>query len=185
MTDIGLSRESGSDLIVFDTAPTGHTLRLLALPESMGVWVRALAERRRAANRERDIAGGSPAAADPVLEALERRAARVEAMRNELVSAATSVVLVVVPERLPIEETARSLALLAEARIRVSAIIVNRVLPAGLPGEFFGSRKRQERQYLDEIDARFAAVPRLAVRQLPSDVHGLPDLEQVAKELAT
>lgn len=189
MTEIMLSHEEGCDLIVFDTAPTGHTLRLLNLPESMGVWVRALAERRRAANRAHEVAAGSQPGSgqpvDPVLDALDRRAARLEAVRSELVNPRASVVLVLVPERLPIEETARSLAMLAEARIRVSAVVINRVLPDGLTGEFYGSRKQQERQYLDEIDRRFAPFPRLVVRQLASDVRGLADLERVAQELGT
>src|SRR5688572_18089540 len=36
------------DLIVFDTAPTGHTLRLIRMPELMEAWIRALSRSRRA-----------------------------------------------------------------------------------------------------------------------------------------
>src|SRR5687768_4070292 len=35
------------DLIVFDTAPTGHTLRLIRMPELMEAWIRALARLAR------------------------------------------------------------------------------------------------------------------------------------------
>ena len=36
------------DLIVFDTAPTGHTLRLIRMPELMEAWIKALSRSRRA-----------------------------------------------------------------------------------------------------------------------------------------
>jgi arsenite-transporting ATPase len=187
MTEILLSKRQDYDLVVFDSAPTGHALRLLNLPESMGVWVRALAERRRAAREAGEIAAataGLPAPPpDPVLDALDGRAERLERVRGELAGPHASVVLVLVPERLPIEETARSLAALAESGIRVGAIVVNRVLPEGLAEPFSRARKEQERAYLDEIDRRFAQVPRIRVTQLETDVRGLNDLERVAEQL--
>jgi hypothetical protein len=42
---------------------------------------------------------------------------------------------------------------------------------------------RQQRVYLDEIDVRFAAYPRIALAQLESDVHGLPALERIRASL--
>ena len=77
------------------------------------------------------------------------------------------------PERLVIEETARAAELLAETGIDVGGLIVNRVLPDDLEGEFYQSRKAQERTYLDEIERRFKRLPRVIVRQLPRDVYGL------------
>lgn len=35
------------DKLVFDTAPTGHTVRLLSLPELMGIWIEGLLKRRK------------------------------------------------------------------------------------------------------------------------------------------
>ena len=187
MTEILLTRQDDIDLVVFDTAPTGHTLRLLNLPESMGVWVTALADRRRAARDVRDAAGldgGGPAAPpDPVLDALDRRAARLQRVRARLVAGDASVVLVLVPERLPIEETARAIGILGAAGIRVGAIVINRVLPGDLAGEFYRSRKAQERAYLDEIERRFAAQALLRVPQFETDVRGLADLARVADAL--
>ena len=39
------------DKIIFDTAPTGHTIRLLSLPELMGVWMDGMLERRKKTNK--------------------------------------------------------------------------------------------------------------------------------------
>ncbi|MBE3099012.1 MAG: ArsA family ATPase [Planctomycetes bacterium] len=187
MAEILLSRDRGADLVVFDTAPTGHTLRLLAMPESMAVWVRALAERRRAATRAGETAAtagaGQASAPDLVLAALERRAARLEAVLGRLTSDETAVVLVLVPERLPIEETARAVRMLAGSRIRVGGLIVNRILPDCVEGEYSRARKSQERLYLDEIAVRFPGVPRTDVPQLALDVRGPADLDEIALRL--
>ena len=48
MIDLIVEREARYDLIVFDTAPTGHTVQLLRMPEVMDTWIRALVKHRRA-----------------------------------------------------------------------------------------------------------------------------------------
>src|SRR5690606_21759777 len=45
-----LEERQNFDKLVFDTAPTGHTIRLLTLPELMGVWIEGLLEKRRKTN---------------------------------------------------------------------------------------------------------------------------------------
>ncbi len=185
--DIVLEDSDRFDLVVFDTAPTGHTLRLLQMPELMESWMRALAERRRSGVEAGAAASGrNPAddvAADPVLASLDRRARRLTALRDRLRSPATGFVLVVVPERLPIEETARAAHGLEDSGLTIIAVVVNRVLPEGLAGAFYEARREQERRYLGEIDRRFAAWPRTAVPQLERDVYGLAQLERVAASL--
>ena len=59
MSDLIVSRAGTYDLVVFDTAPTGHALRLLRLPELMSSWVEALARRRREAVEAQAQRGGS------------------------------------------------------------------------------------------------------------------------------
>jgi arsenite-transporting ATPase len=98
--------------------------------------------------------------------------------------ARTVFVLVTIAERLAIEETARAADVLGDTLLTVGGLIVNRVLPDGLEGEFYASRKAQERVYLEEIARRFANLPRLLIRQLPRDVHGLESLKQIADQLA-
>ena len=97
--------------------------------------------------------------------------------------ARTSFVLVTIPERLAIEETARAAAILTATGIDVAALIVNRILPDEVEGEFFRSRKAQESEYLQEITRRFARTPRVDVRQLPRDVYGLAALEAISDQL--
>src|SRR5579862_3044491 len=176
MIDLIVSRRSAFDLIVFDTAPTGHTVQLLRMPEVMDTWIQALVKHRRAV-LEIDRGTDAPdldMPADPVLSALEARHERIKRLRGCLLDRGhTSFVLVTIPERLAIEETARAAALLGDAGIDVAALIVNRVLPDDLPGEFYRSRKAQEAEYMQEIARRFRRMPRTDVRHAPRDVYGI------------
>ena len=167
------------DLIIFDTAPTGHTLRLIRMPELMEAWIRALSRSRRAMlGVEQDDK------TDPIMMSLGDRLERLREMRARLVSGRTTgFVLVLIPERLPIEETARALAQLEDAGVRVGALVVNRVLPDTSSDAFLTSRRRQEAIYLDEIATRFASYPRVYIPQLESDVYGLASLGRVSKFL--
>ncbi len=203
MADLVLNRSNAYDLTVFDTAPTGHTLRLLHTPEAMAAWVQALSERRRQALEidQRTPAGqgfastrleqsggslstGSPADKDPILQSLTARRAKLASVRDHLTRyETTAFVLVLIPERLPIEESARAVHELEHAHLHVGAIIVNRVLPEDLGGAYYQARKAQERVYLEEIERRFRGVPRVRVPLLESDVHGVRSLERVASYL--
>jgi arsenite-transporting ATPase len=185
--DLIVDRERAFDLIVFDTAPTGHTLQLLRMPDAVNTWIQALVRHRRAMMEiDRGLEQPTLPAAedDPVLQALERRRERLGRLRSVLADRRrTSFVLVMAPERLVIEETARAADLLHETGIDVGGLIVNRVLPDGLSGEFFESRKAQEREHLLDIDRRFHRLPRVRVLQLPRDVYGVESLTVVGRQL--
>jgi arsenite-transporting ATPase len=187
MIDLVVGRAGTHDVIVFDTAPTGHTLQLLRMPDAITTWIQALVKHRRAIvelDRGAEQTAAQATAADPVLGALERRHERVGQLRTIITDRKrTSFVLVMLPERLVIEETSRAADLLTDAGIDIGGLIVNRVLPDGLEGEFFRSRKAQERTYLDEIEGRFTRLPRAVVRQLPRDVYGLESLSHIAEQL--
>jgi arsenite-transporting ATPase len=187
MIDLIVGRARDYDLVVFDTAPTGHTLQLLRMPEAITTWIQALVRHRRALveiDRGGDQTAEAAAKADPVLGALERRHERVGRLRSIVTDRRrTSFVLVMLPERLVIDETSRAVELLSDAGIDVGGVVVNRVLPDNLDGQFFLSRKAQERTYLDEIERRFKRFPRVLVRQLPRDVYGTEPLAVVSEQL--
>jgi arsenite/tail-anchored protein-transporting ATPase len=164
------------DLIVFDTAPTGHTLRLIRMPELMEAWIRALSRSRRAM-----LGVDQDDQADPIMASLSERLERLREMRARMVSGRTTgFVLVLVPERLPIEETARALAQLDDAGVKVGALIVNRVLPLTTRDPFLAARRAQEDVYLQEIASRFAQQERVLIPQLERDVYGLAALERIS-----
>jgi arsenite/tail-anchored protein-transporting ATPase len=173
--------------IVFDTAPTGHTLRLLAMPAMLTTWVEGLArQREKAAGMDRMLASlagtGSPDD-DPILRRLQERRAHYRGARRRLLEDAV-LWLVLVPERLPIEETARTERALARAGMTVAGLVVNRVLPADADGDFLAARREQQAGYLQEIERRFPRRPRVRVAQQRLDVAGPEQLARIADELA-
>jgi arsenite/tail-anchored protein-transporting ATPase len=102
-------------------------------------------------------------------------------LRARMISGRTTgFVLVLIPERLPIEETARALTQLDDAGVRVGGLVVNRVLPPTSTDAFLTSRRDQERVYLDEIAKRFSQQTRVHIPQLERDVYGLAALERVS-----
>lgn len=164
------------DLVIFDTAPTGHTLRLIRMPELMEAWIRALSRSRRAMlGVEQDDR------TDPIMVTLAERLERLRELRARLMSGrSTAFVLVLIPERLPIEETSRALVQLDEAGVRVGGLVVNRVLPARTTDPYLAARVEQERVYLDDIERRFAAHQRVYLPQFEHDVYGMATLDRLS-----
>ena len=171
------------DFLIVDTAPTGHALRLLAMPEALGDWLHALAARRREIVDEQDRGRQTPEP-DPVLATIEERAARVRAFHDRMIDPSTAgFVMVLTPERLPVEETKRAVDTLEQMRVAIPGVVINRVLPRDVEGGYHAARVRQQRVYLDEIDVRFGAYPRVVLSQLESDVHGLGALDVIRAQL--
>ena len=194
------------DRIIFDTAPTGSTLRLLSLPEVMTAWMEGLLERRERAESfreslrglwseeeeeqredEGDGEGSLPSEDErarrirEVLTARRRRFSRARRLLQDPERCAF--ILVVIPEKLPVLEGERAYRTLREAEIPVAAVVVNRVLPEGELGEFLEHRRAQEEEYLAEVERRFADLPRVRVPLLEEDVGGLEGLRAVARHL--
>ncbi|MET0399548.1 MAG: TRC40/GET3/ArsA family transport-energizing ATPase, partial [Longimicrobiaceae bacterium] len=118
--------------VVVDTAPTGHTLRLLDLPRTAGGWIAAL-EAMEARHRGVALAlAGAyrPDAAARDLAALRADVERLAALLAD--PARTRFVLVATPEPVVLAETRRYLGALRERGTAVAAVVVNRA-EAGHP----------------------------------------------------
>ncbi|MDP9476589.1 MAG: ArsA family ATPase [Actinomycetota bacterium] len=174
------------DRIVFDTAPTGHTLRLLTLPALLTAWVEGMVrQREKVAGMERmlrNLAGKEGSDDDPILNRLRERRDRFHHARHRLLED-TTFYLVLIPERLPIEETARALKTLTLGEVRVGALVVNRLLPEIAEGEFMRSRLAQQAEYLDEIQRRFEGREIVRVEQDARDITDRKQLGVIAAQL--
>lgn len=192
------------DRIVFDTAPTGHTLRLLSLPEIMAAWTDGLLRHRDRSdswNKSLKKLNPRPGVGDDIsfLDAptepederstrirqvlLERRRKFYEARRILLDSDATGFILVLIPEKLPILESQKAVESLRAAEVPVLGLVVNRVLPPQHLGEFMEHRREQEAAYLAQIDASFPRLHRLYLPLLPRDVEDLQSLRTIGAQL--
>jgi len=195
------------DRIIFDTAPTGHTLRLLALPEIMAAWTTGLLKSRERSDslgkavdrlRGREQASGDELAwFDDVKEEvtdertqkiqevlLERQRRFSKARRLLLDPKITAFILVLIPEKLPILESEKTHAVLRQHKIPVAGLVVNRTLPNNQAlGEFLESRRSQEAEYLGQIDRTFSKLPQVRIPLLSRDVQGIDALREIAQHL--
>lgn len=173
------------DLIVFDTAPTGHTIRLLSLPELMGAWIDGMLQRRQKTNEMHSwLSDGEEPPADPIYQVLHQRKQKfAEARKVMLDPELTSFIFVMIPERLPMVETRKAIAMLQKHGIPTETVIVNRILPNEVNDPFFRKRKEQEQQYLKQIEEMFRNQKLHYIPMLEHDVHGLASLQKMAHYL--
>jgi arsenite/tail-anchored protein-transporting ATPase len=176
--------------IVFDTAPTGHTLRLLTLPALLSTWAEGMVrQREKVAGMERmlrNLAGKDEPEGDPILGRLRERRNRFDHARHRLLEDATFY-LVLIPERLPIEETARTMEVLRRNDVLVGALIVNRVLPERIAkdgGSFMRARLEQQSEYLEEIERRLGSTEIVRIEQDARDITRREQLRSIADQLA-
>ena len=194
------------DVVVFDTAPSGHTVRLLSLPEVMGAWMDGLLRRREHASRLssalKHLGGGQVKGDDLSLidaardqppdsrdaqihDRLQARRRTFLVARERLVDAAmTSFLLVLNADKLSLLESQRVATLLDRFGVGVWGVVLNRLLPEDAEGAFLAARRAQEQEYRAEIDDAFAGLPRVPVPLLDSDVRGTPALRRIGHLLA-
>lgn len=207
MSELMIAEGADYDILVFDTAPTGQTIRLLSLPEIMAAWTDGLLRHRDKSDEMAGVIGRMTPAARPrgddlshfdahaeegagddrfahIRTTLLRRRRLFHRARHLLLDAETTAfVLVLIPERLPILETGRALEALDRFRIPVAGLVVNRVLPEGPLGPFLEERRVQEQHYLDQIRQQFRGRAQVRVPLFTRDVGGLDALREVGRHL--
>lgn len=188
------------DHLVFDTAPSGHTSRLMALPELMAAWTDGLLDRRsRSEHLGAVVRGLSPTgrdqavtgAPDPVdrrnqqLRAiLLKRRERFEKLRDLLADPARCVFFIVLTaERLPALESAGFFEELRSSGVRVGGCLINRRSPSD-QGDFLAGRRRLEDEVLAGLSPKLLSLPQIELPLLPADVRGADGVEAFARLLS-
>lgn len=174
-----LEERQNFDKLVFDTAPTGHTIRLLTLPELMGVWIEGLLEKRKKTNENYSqlLNDGEPRE-DPIYDVLRERQERFSKARDILLDEKeTGFIFVLNPERLPILETKKALELLHKYHLHVKTLIVNKILPEEADGEFLLERKKHEKKYVELIEETFKKQQLIYIPLFRQDIISKTQLE--------
>jgi arsenite/tail-anchored protein-transporting ATPase len=171
------------DFVIIDTAPTGHTLRLLAAPDAVraiAAVLDALQEEHRIIRREFGRIG-RPEAADRLIELLVGEAADTRALLRD--RRRTAFEWVMLPEELSLAESRDGIAALRRARIPIVGVIVNRVLPIGPHCALCDRRRVEARKVLAKI-RRLART--VSIRLVPEQLHeprGVDALSVVGRSL--
>ena len=194
--------------IIFDTAPTGHTLRLLVLPEMMGAWTDGLlAQQRRQAklrsvanhldshnqrdknqssNQKHDIA--NPFAAkkpdrwEQAVAVLEKRKQLFRQAGTLLHDRTkTAIVLVMTADVLPLAETKRAIEQLEESKLRPAAVVINQLIAPTQSDEFWRLRAERQQQLLQDIENTFPNYPLYPIYLQQTDVRGTEALSMLLR----
>jgi arsenite/tail-anchored protein-transporting ATPase len=181
---IRLARTREYDDVVVDTAPTGHTLRLLAAPETVATLAHALdalhAEHRLI--RDQLARVGHPEASDRLIELLAREARETAALlRNPQ---AATFCWVTLPEEMSFAEAEDGMTMLDRAGIHVNRVIVNRTTPGGPSCPVCDRRRIGERLLIDRIARHFGPGRSIhVVAAERTEPRGVPALRRIGKNL--
>ncbi len=158
------------DLFVLDTAPTGHALRFLELPELAHAWLRAifkvLLKYGRTASEE--------------MVSLARCLRRFQAILTD--PAQTEFVVVTVAEEMAVRESERLLEHLSQLHVGCHSAVFNKVVPKSRCRFCRRTRKAQEKHMADfrnaHPDLHFVSLP-----QFPQPIVGLSTLRDLESAL--
>ena len=177
------------DVVVFDTAPTGHTLRLLSFPEIMDSWVgklmKAKAKLGSAANTLKNIIPFMEADDDfQSSKELEETKKQIDQAKAVLSNPdRTTFKMVVIPEEMSIYESERAIEALNKYDITTDSIIVNQVMPDISDCDFCHSRYMLQQKRLALIDQKFSDQVVAQVPLFKDEVKGQEKLMKLAEIL--
>lgn len=187
--------DAGYEHIIFDTAPTGHTLRLLVLPEMMGAWTDGLLAQQRRQAKLRSVATHLDShnqknsaqkndVANPFAAKKSDRweqAVSVLEKRKQLFRQAglllhdrtqTAIVLVMTADVLPLAETKRAIDQLEDSKLMPAAIVINQLISTAQSDEFWRRRAERQQHLLQDIEQSFTKYPLYPIYLQQTDVRG-------------
>lgn len=162
------STPTSFDTVIFDTAPTGHTLRLLELPAE---WSRSIDE---ASTGSGQTCIGPAAAIQDAKHKYERALATMRDPEQ------TTFIFVLQPEATSIKETERAIGELGKLGIHTHRLIINAIIPVEEEANgLFAERRRMQQGYLAQIKRDFR-IPEQRMYLLDGEIKGVARLREVA-----
>lgn len=180
------------DRTIFDTAPTGHTLRLLQLPEQLTGWAETLLKNRDRSERfgqaMRSLTSSRDEAPTRSPEAqlratLLRRKERFAFLRDTLQDRdRVGFVIVLTPERIPVQETLELAEALEQMRMPVLAFVANRCSPPDATG-LLAQRATLEATHLNHLQGERPDIPLVRVPLMATEPLGAEGVTRLAERL--
>ena len=180
------------DLIIFDTAPTGHTLRFLSLPETLSGWIGKLLRLRMKMGKFvgvfKKMFGKDEMEEDNSLELLEKLKNSIVNARDDLTDPSkNSFVVVTIPEEMAIAETGRLLNELLKYNIPNSDIIINQLYQDTTElCDFCKARREMQQTNLSKIREIFGKKLSKELIEIPlfkTEIRGYDKLKEISEFL--
>lgn len=164
--------EEDYEVIIFDTAPTGHTIRLLELPID---WSKHIEEASK---------GSGQTCMGPVSMIQESKGKFDRAIEKLRDKRQTEFIFVMQPEATSLDETLRSSKELEELQIPTSKIIINGFIPkAEAKNSFFQSRYEMQQRYFEEAKKTFKEIPMDTMELFHTELKGIEKFRIIGEAL--
>ncbi|XP_050250085.1 ATPase GET3B-like [Quercus robur] len=170
--------------IVFDTAPTGHTLRLLSLPDFLDASIGKILKFRQkiasATSAIKSVFGQEETRLDAAdkLEKLRERMVKVRELFRDTDS--TEFVIVTIPTVMAVSESSRLRASLKKENVPVKRLIVNQILPPSASDcKFCAMKRKDQSRALDMIrnDTELSSLELIQAPLVDVEIRGVPALK--------
>lgn len=175
--------DASYDRVVFDTAPTGHTLKLLELPELLDSWLgKMLTLRQRLSSMMsglRAMMGGGDQE-ETAWQTLQVTKDKIRAARIELTDPETTqFVVVTIAEAMSVFETQRLLGSLNSWHISATNIVVNQLIPENPDCKFCSSRRKMQQTNIADIRDLFNDLNITEVPLFDNEIRGIEGLSKL------
>src|SRR3989338_2785586 len=188
-TIVDLIEQASFEKYIVDTAPTGHALRLLTLPELLDDWIKVMAKMRWKYRYMVETFSGkyNPDEGDDFLLDLKKTVNKIEGLLQS--GLACEFIGVTIPEDMAIQETERLVNNLNKFGLKVKQLVVNNVLeflPAGQAGrhcEFCRERCKAQEEYIKQIRRKFSNLKTTIIPLQPREIKGIESLDKFTGSL--
>lgn len=175
------------DRIVFDTAPTGHTLRLLALPDFLnGFFGKIISMKSKFGNVMNQLKGmfGNDVDMDNSVEEMEelKRSMNMvrELFRDEI---QTEFIVATIPNMMAIAESQRLVDELRKEQIPVRHLFINQMQPSNDDCTFCAARYKEQRSNMKYIEQQLEGLLISTVQSFDKEIKGAAALRAMASQL--
>ena len=171
-TIVDLIEEADFDKYIVDTAPTGHALRLLTLPDLLDDWIKVMAKMRWKYRYMVAAFSGKyePDEGDNFLLGMKKTVKRIEALLRD--QERCEFIAVTIPEKMAIFETEKLIDSLRKYKIAVNQLVINNVLISG-NCKFCEQKKKEQKKYITYMKKKFKDFKITIMPLQPCDVTGL------------
>ena len=174
------------DVVVFDTAPTGHTMRLLQLPSNANSIFGGIGSFAPAAlsTASQLFGGGSRDDFQSGFSRIQNLLTKVsQRLANPL---ETTFVCVLLPEFLPLYETERLIQFLNDRNIESHVLVINQVLDPEKTKlcPFCSKRSTMQQKYLKDIHELYDDYKIVEIEMKDNEVKGVPNVDEFSKQFS-
>ncbi|CAK7909172.1 ATPase Get3p [[Candida] anglica] len=173
--------------IIFDTAPTGHTLRFLQLPATLEKLLSKFKDLSGKLGPMLSMMGGGGAQQQDIFEKLNEIQRNVSEVNAQFTNPdLTTFVCVCISEFLSLYETERMIQELMSYNMDVNSIVVNQLLFADQDDcKRCGSRWKMQRKYLDQMAELYEDYHLIKMPLLGTEIRGIENLKKFSRFLLT